>query len=211
MVRLTSSASSILRRRTHGFCAPATTTYESSKRNSKSSRSSARGPNLPCDQEIDVTLTQFTVQCLHLFGHEMKHDARIAPGKPIDDGGNKARCQEGIAPNSHFPSRRVGEKLDVLHRLAQVIEHGHSTIEQRATVRGRLYALWAAVEQAHADALSKSAIDLEMAGWVVFRSAAALFMLPACTTAIRTWRSCSFIRRPMRSLNCIAAPIAELL
>ena len=55
---------------------------------------------------------------------------------------------------------------------------------------------------------SSSAIDLEIAGCVVFRTAAALLMLPACTTAIRTWRSCSFIRRPMRSLNCIPDPIA---
>jgi len=32
---------------------------------------------------------------------------------------------------------------------------------------------------------SNSAIDLEMAGWVVLRSAAALSILPACTTVIR--------------------------
>src|SRR6266496_2773936 len=31
------------------------------------------------------------------------------------------------------------------------------------------------------------------------------------TTAIRTWRSCSFIRSPIRSLNCISAPIARLI
>src|SRR5262245_59199417 len=31
-------------------------------------------------------------------------------------------------------------------------------------------------------------------------------MLPACTTVMRTCKSCSFIRRPMRSLNGIAAP-----
>src|SRR5262245_30356088 len=59
--------------------------------------------------------------------------------------------------------------------------------------------------------ISNSAIDLEIADWVVFRRPAALLMLPACTTAIRTWMSCSFILRPMRSLNCISAPIAILL
>ena len=35
-----------------------------------------------------------------------------------------------------------------------------------------------------------------------------MLMLPACTTAISTWRSCSFIRRPMRSLSCISPSIA---
>src|SRR4029078_8337227 len=58
---------------------------------------------------------------------------------------------------------------------------------------------------------SNSAIDLEMADCPVFRSAAALFMLPACTTAIRTWRCCSFIGWPIRSLTCIASlPITTL-
>ena len=43
-------------------------------------------------------------------------------------------------------------------------------------------------------ACSRSAIDLEIAGCVVLRSAATLLMLPACTTVIRTCRSCSFSR-----------------
>src|SRR5262249_40363054 len=38
----------------------------------------------------------------------------------------------------------------------------------------------------------------------MLRLCAAFPMLPACITVIRTCRSCSFIRRPMRSLNCIA-------
>src|SRR5262249_30252362 len=41
------------------------------------------------------------------------------------------------------------------------------------------------------------------------RSCAARLMLPACTTAINTWRSCSFIRRPMRSLSCMSSSIAK--
>ena len=51
------------------------------------------GAKSPCDQKIDVTLAQFTVQRLHISGHEMKHDARIAPGEPIDNGRNEARGQ----------------------------------------------------------------------------------------------------------------------
>ena len=40
----------------------------------------------PCDQEINVTLAQLTVQRVVSSGHEMKHDTRIALGEPIDDG-----------------------------------------------------------------------------------------------------------------------------
>ena len=54
-----------------------------------------KGAKSPCNQKIDVTLGQFTVQRLHISGHQMKHDARIAPGEPIDDGRNKARGQRG--------------------------------------------------------------------------------------------------------------------
>jgi len=61
---LTSSARSILRRRAHGLCTPAATTHASSKRNSKPSRSSATETEFSCDQEIKVTLRQFTVQLL---------------------------------------------------------------------------------------------------------------------------------------------------
>src|SRR5262245_11276611 len=80
----------------------------------------------------------------------MKHNARITPGKSVDDGRNKASCLEWIAPNTHFPGRRVGEKLDVFHRLAQLIEHRGTAIEQGATVPGWLDALRVAVEQTHA-------------------------------------------------------------
>jgi hypothetical protein len=40
--------------------------------------------------------------------------------------------------------------LDILHRLAQVVEDGRSAIEQGAAVGSRLYTLGVAVEQTHA-------------------------------------------------------------
>jgi putative SOS response-associated peptidase YedK len=49
----------------------------------------------------------------------------------------------------------------------------------------------------------------KMLGWVVLRCCAAFPMLPACTTVIRTCRSCSLTRRPMRSLSCMI-PISDL-
>ena len=57
----TSSASSILRRRTQGDRAPAATTHGSSKRNSKPRVLVFKGAEFACDQKVDATLTQFTV------------------------------------------------------------------------------------------------------------------------------------------------------
>ena len=44
----------------------------------------------------------------------MKHDAWKAQGEPIDDGGNQTRGQKWGTSDSHFPSRRVGEKSNVV-------------------------------------------------------------------------------------------------
>src|SRR5215510_9933292 len=60
-------------------------------------------------------------------------------------------------------------------------------------------------------ACSSSAIDRDKAGCTVPICAAALLMLPACTTDIRTRMSCSLRRRSMRSDLSTADSIAELL
>src|SRR5256885_8250836 len=92
-------------------------------------------------------------RCIRWRNHEMKHDARIAPGEPVDDARNEARGEKGAASDPHFASRRVGEKLDVLHALVQVIEYGCSAIEQGAAELGWLDSLRDAVEQAHAQGM----------------------------------------------------------
>src|SRR5262245_45852178 len=86
-------------------------------------------------------------------GEDLKDDARIGARKPIDDGGDKAFSARQCVPDLHLPGRRVGEKLDVLHTLAQVIERGHSAIEQRTTVLGRFDSSAMAFEQAYAERL----------------------------------------------------------
>src|SRR5205807_7310148 len=86
-----------------------------------------------------------------MSGHEMEYEAWMAPREPIDESGNKARGQQGAASDPHVPNRGVGEKFDVPHALAQVVEYGHSAIEQRAAVLGRLDPLAVAVQQPHAE------------------------------------------------------------
>jgi hypothetical protein len=88
-----------------------------------------------------------------VFRYEVKDDARIAPRKPIDDGGNEARGEMESAPDPHFSGLWVREKLDVLDALAQGIENSRSAVEQRATIPGRFNALAVAIEQANAERL----------------------------------------------------------
>src|SRR5215468_8380081 len=109
----------------------------------------------------------------------MKDDSRILLREPLDDGRNEGPGVNGAASDSHFSSRWVGKKLDVLHGLVQVVEHGRSASEQRSTVGSRRHTPGVAIEQTHAQCTS-SAIDLETAGWVILRTTAALFMVQAC-------------------------------
>ena len=181
-----------------GFCAPAATTKESSKRNSKFNRSSAKGPNLRAIRRSTLRSLNSRCSVSVSAGHKMKDNPRIAPREPINDGGNEARGQQGLASDPHFSGRRVGQKLNVLHALSQAHRTRPPTIEQRATVLGRLDALRWRSSRRTPSTCSRSSIDLEMTGLDMARCSAAFAMLRHCTTAIRMCRSRSLMRRPMR-------------
>src|SRR5258708_36554250 len=85
-------------------------------------------------------------RCIRLSDHEMKHDARIAPGEPVDDAGNEARGEKGAASDPHFANRRIGEKLDALDALVQVLEYGCAAIEQTPAGLGGLDPLSVSVQ-----------------------------------------------------------------
>src|SRR5260370_36846975 len=89
-------------------------------------------------------------RCIRLSDHEMKHNARIAPGEPVDDAGNEARGEKGAASDPHFANRRIGEKLDALDAVVQIIGNGCPAIWQstaglglRDACEGEVYELYA--------------------------------------------------------------------
>ena len=85
------------------------------------------------------------------IGVDMNGDSRIFSVEPVEHRREHAHHDGVVRADPDFADRRIGQELDVLHRLAQVIEHGHSAIEQGATVLRRLDALAAAIEQSRAD------------------------------------------------------------
>ena len=137
------------------------------------------GADIPCNQEIDITLAQIVSQSLVISGREMNYDARIALAQPIDDGRGEACCKKRITSDSDFAGCRIGEKLDVLHCLAQIVKHRRPAVEQGAAVCGWLDTLGSRSSSRTPMVCSNSPIDLETAGCVVLRSAAAFRMLPA--------------------------------
>src|SRR5262249_17121473 len=97
---------------------------------------------------------QFTMQSVRFFScEEMKYDSRVTPGEAFDDRRAKVFGDIGTATDPDFPSSRVGEKLDILYALLQLVERGHPLIQHGPTALGRLDALCVAVEKARADGM----------------------------------------------------------
>ena len=168
------------------------------------------GPDLRAIKRSTLRSVKFAVQCLHVSGHEMKHDARIAPGEPIDDGGNEARGQKGVASDPHFPSR--GSARNSMFFTAW---RRSSNTAAPPSSKARPYSVGSTPWRLRSSrrtpsACSSSAIDLEMCGWVVFRSRGRLPHAAGLHDGHQDVQVCSFIRRPMRSLNCMTSPITGM-
>jgi len=71
----------------------------------------------------------------------MKHHAWKTPREAIDDGRDEARAERGGAPDPHLARGRVGEELDVLDALAQLIEGSMAATEYGAPVFGEFGAV----------------------------------------------------------------------
>ena len=99
------------------------------------------------DHQLDSALFQSAI-CHRRFGsQEMNGDARILPGKPIDDRGSKAGGNDDGSPNPYFASLGVGEKLDMFYSLPQLIEGDEAAIEKGAPINRGLYALRTAIQE----------------------------------------------------------------
>jgi hypothetical protein len=99
------------------------------------------------NHQLDFALLQSAI-CHRRFGsQEMNGDARILPGKPIDDRGSKAGGNDDGSPNPYFASLGVGEELDMFYSLPQLIEGNEAAIEKGAPINRGLYALRTAIQE----------------------------------------------------------------
>jgi hypothetical protein len=81
----------------------------------------------------------------------MDGDAWIPTPKPSEYGRQQPNDGSLMASDPNLAERRVAEKLDILHPLTQIIEHGRRAVKQRATMDGRLHTLLASIQETHAD------------------------------------------------------------
>ena len=152
---LISSASSILRRRTHWILCARRDHISIIKEKFEAQSLIRKRAQPACNQEIDVTFAQFPMQGFRLSGHDMKHDAWKAAGKPVDNRRHEGRGQNVVASDPHVASLGVGEEFNVLHALPQLVEDGDASLEQRSAIGRRLGAMAVAFKQAHAEHMFK--------------------------------------------------------
>ena len=146
-----SSASSILRRRNHGFCAPAATTYDSLWSNSKSRRGSRAGPALNAIKRSMLRSINSRHSVPTSSSHETEYDPRIPSREPIDDRGRET-CGEWVyGSDPDFTGGRIGKKLYFLDALPQLVESGEPVLEYSTAIERRLDALTAPFKQTHAE------------------------------------------------------------
>src|SRR5260370_40898635 len=114
-----------------------------------STSSTSSGGNRPMTSWIDLALARFALQARCVCLDDMKDDARILLQEAIEDGRGQSRRHRFGASDAQFPGRGVGQELDVLYALPQLIEDRTAAGEERAAIHGRLDALWASIEEAH--------------------------------------------------------------
>src|SRR5215467_15587858 len=81
---------------------------------------------------------------------DAQDDSRKGFRKPMDDRPQECRQSGHRTSNSYLAAGWVGQELDVLHALPQLIEHCARTRQQGVSVRGELNAARPAVEKSRA-------------------------------------------------------------
>jgi hypothetical protein len=105
----------------------------------------------PDKAKFNVTIAQLIMELNALVVRNVKNDARVLPRQPMDHRKYDTLRQGWAAADSHLTCGGVGEKLDILQSLINLIEGGDAAFEQSAAVLRRLNAPRAAVEQSNAE------------------------------------------------------------
>src|SRR6266568_3703728 len=81
----------------------------------------------------------------------MKHDAWTLPGEAVDDRQARSCGDRFSEPNPQLPGSRVGKEFDIFDALPEFIEHGNSSLNNRASILRRLNASRATIDESHAE------------------------------------------------------------
>src|SRR6185503_9317090 len=80
--------------------------------------------------ELDLSRAQLLKQRASRCDGNVKNNARILPRQPIDDGENDSFGGAGGGSYSQFTGGGIGQELDILNPLVDLVEGGDTPFEQ---------------------------------------------------------------------------------
>ena len=102
------------------------------------------------ENEIHAALAKITMQHCPRGGlHHGERDSRVLPRKPGNNVWNQTGNHYLYGSDTNFSGGRIGQIVDLLNALLQIIENHRTPLEKRAPVSRRLDAVTAAIEEAH--------------------------------------------------------------
>src|SRR6266849_9578744 len=81
-------------------------------------------------QQIDFSLLKGAACHIRIGNQQVKENARIPPCELTEDAVHEACGNDDRSSDPQLPYSRVGEELDVLHGLLQLIERDHAAIKE---------------------------------------------------------------------------------
>ena len=113
---------------------------------------------------------------------DMKVDPRIALAELFDHWMKDGLGEPLLAPDAQFAGRRVGQILQRLNALPQLVKHGQAAFEQSVAINRWLDSRRTAIEQADTNGSFEIADCFRDGGWVTWRCVAAFAMLRRSAT-----------------------------
>src|SRR5436309_3436900 len=103
------------------------------------------------DNELNVSFHQLSVETCCVTGDGMEGHLLMFPRQPIDAGRYDRNAKRIGSADAQLARRRIGQEVDVLNALAQIVEDRDTALLQSKTEGGRHDAASTAVNEAYAE------------------------------------------------------------
>src|SRR4029079_2424833 len=103
------------------------------------------------DQKVDAAFIEAAPVLIAIEDLDVEGDPRITPCQTVNHGRDKACGDRRRCPDAYIARAWVGEKIDVLDALPQLVEGGVAAAEHGAAVVGEFDSTRVSLQQAHSE------------------------------------------------------------
>jgi hypothetical protein len=107
------------------------------------------------DDQVDAAVVEFAIKNDSVGLRDVKYDAWILLQQRLEDRRQEIGRQRRRCPDAQLAKGGIGQKIDQLKSLSQIVEKSEAALIQGATVHCGLDAASVAVDQVHAEGVLK--------------------------------------------------------